>query len=120
MGKGYGIEQWEIEEMNERMKGLDPLFDNHPSVVEQRKLRDKLIQDIQREQNRNNMQFWGHTFTDFKSCERICWVCGYVIDRDSDESEVKEWIKREEDCELHCGGAWHKHKRVALSNGERQ
>jgi hypothetical protein len=107
MGKGYGIEQWETEEMDERMKGLDPIFDNHPSVVEQRKLRDKLIQDIQRKQN---MQFWGHSFTDFKSCERICWACGYVIDRDSSEAEVKRWIRREEGGELHCGNRWGKYE----------
>lgn len=65
------------------------------------------------------MNFWGHNFTDHKSVERICWACGYVTDRGLDEKETKNWIKREEGCELHCGGAWHKHKRVALSNGER-
>jgi len=52
------------------------------------------------------MKLWGHTFTDFKSCERICWTCGYVIDRDSSEREVRRWIKQEEGGELHCGGRW--------------
>lgn len=33
------------------MKQMDPLFANHPSVVEQRELKDKLVADIQREQN---------------------------------------------------------------------
>lgn len=62
------------------------------------------------------MNFWGHNFTDFKSVERICWACGYVIDRNDNESQVKKWIKREEGCELHCGGAWHTHKRVKSSS----
>lgn len=61
------------------------------------------------------MRLWGHTFTDFKSCERICWACGYVIDRDWTETETKKWIIDEEGCELHCGGKWHRHKRVALT-----
>lgn len=61
------------------------------------------------------MNLWGHHFRDFKSCERICWKCGYVIDRNSDEAEIKRWIEEEEGCELHCGGAWHKHKRVPSS-----
>lgn len=47
MGKGYGIEQWEIEEMDElRKKQMDPLFDNHPAVVEQRKQTAALIEKL--------------------------------------------------------------------------
>lgn len=61
------------------------------------------------------LELWGHAFTDFKSCERICWACGYVIDRDSDEADVRKWICEEEDGELHCGGAWHVYKRAAPS-----
>ena len=48
MGKGYGIEQWEIEEMNEHMKQMDPVFDNHPTVVEQRKRTAEFIEGFQR------------------------------------------------------------------------
>ena len=48
MGKGYGIEQWEIEEMSERLKGMDPLFDNHPAVVEQRKRTAEFVKGFQR------------------------------------------------------------------------
>jgi hypothetical protein len=53
------------------------------------------------------VNLFGHQFRNFKSCERICWTCGYVIDREGSEEEVKEWIRQEEGCELHCGGAWH-------------
>jgi hypothetical protein len=58
------------------------------------------------------MNFWGHNFRDFKSCERICWACGYVIDRNDNEEEVKQWMRDMEGCDLHCGGAWHIYKRI--------
>lgn len=49
MGKGYGIEQWEIEEMDDaHMKRMDPLFDSHPTAVEQRKRTAEFIKGFQR------------------------------------------------------------------------
>ncbi len=50
-------------------------------------------------------EFWGHRFIDFKSVERICWACGYVIGRDWTPDEAREWIKEHEGCELWCGKA---------------
>jgi hypothetical protein len=44
-------------------------------------------------------------------------ACGYVVpgtDRTT-EQQIKEWIKYEEGCELHCGGEWHQFKRVSPS-----
>jgi hypothetical protein len=42
---GYGIEQWEVEEMDEmRTKKLDPLFEGHPEVVAQRERVAKFVQ----------------------------------------------------------------------------
>lgn len=62
------------------------------------------------------MNFWGHAFRPFGSVERICMACGYVVpvNAKSDEKEVMDWIKQEEGCELHCGGAWHVFKRAHL------
>lgn len=56
MGRGYGIEQWEIEEMNERMKQMDPLFDNHPTVVEQRKRTAEFIEGFRQEQHNSELR----------------------------------------------------------------
>lgn len=58
------------------------------------------------------MNFWGHCFVNHKSVERICLACGYVTDRGLNEKQTMRWIKREEGCELHCGGEWHKYKRI--------
>lgn len=65
------------------------------------------------------MNLWGHIFSDFKSSERICWSCGYVIDRESTEREVIRWIKREEGGELHCGNAWGRYNVVSRSKDHR-
>jgi len=48
---GYGIEQWEVEELN--MKRVDPVFDNHPDVVAQRQRAEKFIERFQIEQEQN-------------------------------------------------------------------
>lgn len=67
--------------------------------------------------NGDDMKFWGHGFRKSGSVERICMACGYVVpgtDRTT-EQQIKEWIKYEEGCELHCGGEWHQFKRVSPS-----
>lgn len=61
------------------------------------------------------MNFWGHHFRQFGTVEKICRACGYVIPSPADEATVKAWMIREEGCELHCGGYWHGHRRVELT-----
>lgn len=60
------------------------------------------------------MNFWGHSFRKHGSVERMCPACGYVIGHDWSEKATKDWIKNEEGCELHCGGAWHVFTRVPI------
>ena len=59
------------------------------------------------------IEIWGHKFVNFKSVERICLACGYVVGRQELEESL-EWIKDHEGCELWCGGSWHIFKRRLL------
>ncbi len=53
------------------------------------------------------MDVFGHHFRDFKSVEKICWACGYVIPRVSTCDEAAGFIVQHDGSEVWCGGAWH-------------
>ena len=38
-----------------------------------------------------HMSVNGHFFTKFKSVERICWKCGFVIPDSFDMEELRRW-----------------------------
>lgn len=44
----FGVEHWEVEEI--AMKRTDPVFDNHPLVIEQRERAAKFIERFRSEQ----------------------------------------------------------------------
>jgi hypothetical protein len=50
----------------------------------------------------------GHTFTNFGSCEQICWDCGFVIPRGLTATEVHKTILELAGATPRCGGAWGK------------
>lgn len=56
MPNPYGLTEWEYDEINRmaeeaRMKRMDPLFDNHPSVVEQRRLTAEFVEGFKGDQS---------------------------------------------------------------------
>lgn len=65
MSNAYGLTEWEYEEINRMaeeasMKRMDPLFDNHPTVVEQRKQSAEFIEKFKGDQNQTQTFDYAH------------------------------------------------------------
>jgi len=55
------------------------------------------------------MQLHGHNFVNFKSTEKICWTCGFVIEREMTKAEVEKLMIECVGFVAACGGAWHRY-----------
>ena len=52
------------------------------------------------------MKIYGHSFTNFGSCEKIC-RCGFVIGSESTPEWVEQELIEARDDKIYCTGIWH-------------